>query len=63
MDDFYKKRNFADACRVCGIDESIYQPINPTKKYAKNHQIPLSRRVPLLRQIFGSWKIYDPKDA
>lgn len=63
MDDFYRKRSFADACRACGIGESIYQPSSPAKKYAKNHPIPLNKRVPLLRQIFGSWKIYDPKDA
>jgi hypothetical protein len=63
MDDFYKARSFKDACRTCGIGESIYQPNNPTKKYAKNHPVSLSKRVPLLRQLFGIWKIYDPKDA
>lgn len=63
MNDFYRKRSFSDACRVCGIGESIYQPSNPTKRYAKNHPIPLGKRVPLLRQIFGSWKIYDPEDV
>ena len=63
MDDFYKERSFADACRTCGIGESIYQPSNPTKMYAKNHNIPLNKRVPLFRQILGRWRIYDPKDA
>ncbi len=60
---FYKHRSFPDAARSCGTGESIYRAIDVYTKYAKNHPIPLQKRVPLLDRMSKDWIIYNPKEA
>lgn len=60
---FYKLRSFSDAVQSCGKGESIYRVIDGYTKYAKNHPIPLQKRVPLLDRMSKDWAIYDPKES
>lgn len=62
-DSYYKHRSFSSASRVCGKNESIYRAVDVYKKYAKNHQIPLSKRVSILDRLSKDWIIYDGKEA
>lgn len=54
--------NFADAVRTCHVSGSIYRVANPSKKYAKNHSIPLKQRVPEKEQLHDDWEEYDPEE-
>jgi len=56
-DNFYKERTFRDAVSVCKVSGSIYRASNTYKKYAKNHPVPLKKRVPLLDRISKDWII------
>jgi hypothetical protein len=60
---YYKHRSFYDASRACGISESIYRAVDVYTKYAKNHTIPLHKRVPLLDRLSKDWIIYDGKEV
>ena len=60
---YYRLRSFSDASRYCGMSESIYREVDVYTKYAKNHPIPLQKRVPLLDRLSKDWIIYDPKEA
>lgn len=58
-----KNYGFYDASRACGISESIYRAVDVYTKYAKNHTIPLYKRVPLLDRLSKDWIIYDGKEV
>ena len=60
---YYRLRSFSDASRSCGMSESIYRAVDIYTKYAKNHPIPLQKRVPLLDRLSKDWIIYDSKEA
>ena len=60
---YYKHRSFYGASRACGMNESIYRAVDVYTKYAKNHTIPLQKRVPLLDRLCKDWIIYDGKEA
>lgn len=55
----YKLRSFKEASTVCGIGESIHRCNSPHKIYAKNHNIPLYKRVPMLDKLSKDWIIFD----
>lgn len=60
---YYKHRSFYDAASACGMNESIYRAVDVYTKYAKNHTIPLHKRVPLPDRLCKDWIIYDGKDV
>ena len=60
---FYMLRTFRDAAASCGQGESIYRSANVYVKYAKNHPVPLSKRVPFLDRMSRDWVIFDPNEA
>lgn len=54
---FYKLRSFKSASKSCNVNESIYRFKN--KLYAKNHTIPLKKRIGLLDRLSKDWVIND----
>lgn len=60
---YYRLRSFPDASRACGMNESIYRAVDIYTKYAKNHPIPLQKRVSPLDRLSKDWIIYDGKEA
>lgn len=61
-DTYYSLRTFRDAASVCGVREQIYRQGDPSKKYAKNHPIPLKKQVSLLNRLSKDWVIQDDED-
>lgn len=59
---YYKQRSFYDASHACGMNESIYRSVDIYTKYAKNHTMPLQKRVPLLDRLCKDWIIWDGKE-
>jgi len=60
---YYMHRSFSDASQSCGIGEAIYRAVDVYKKYAKNHTIPLQKRVPFLDRLSKDWIIHDGREA
>lgn len=54
---FYKLRSFKNAVDNCGTGESIYRSSFCYNKYAKNHTIPIKKRVRFLDRISRDWVI------
>jgi len=53
---------FQEAIGKCHVRSAIYRESNPEKKYWKNHQVPLSARIPFKDHIHTDWEEYDPRD-
>ena len=53
---------FIKRCKCCHVSGYIYRKGNPSVKYAKNSQMPLSERVPKEEQAFDDWEEYDPDE-
>ena len=56
---FYKLRNFTNAYGTCKVSGYIYRLGKNSKKYAKNHDIPIKQRVPLFDRLSKDWVIND----
>lgn len=54
---------FEEATKICHVSAYIYRIGNPTKKYGKNHTIPLKERVPIEEQKYDDWYEYDPEES
>ena len=54
---------FAKACSSCHVRSAIYRSGNPSMKYAKNHHIPFTERVPAVDQAADDWFEWDPDDG
>ena len=54
--------DFKTAVRFCHVSAHIYRAGNPSKKYNKNHNIPLEERVPKSEQQHGDWCECDPEE-
>ena len=54
--------DFKEAVATCHVRSAIYRTCEPTKKYWKNHTIPIKERVPVADQQENDWQEYDPRD-
>ena len=53
---------FERVCRYAHVRSAIRRASKPHLKYWKNHQVPLSERVPVEDQRALDWEEYDPRD-
>jgi len=53
---------FEKAARTCHVRNWIYRRADPGRQYAKNHPVPLKKRVPRADQLCNDWEEHDPND-
>jgi len=51
-----------EAIDWCHVRSAVYRTSDPTKKYWKNHPIPLLDRIPKEDQDAMDWEEYDPRE-
>jgi len=54
--------NLEDAISSCHVRSAVRRTSNPSVKYWKNHNIPLTERIPQEEQSATDWEEYDPRD-
>ena len=52
---------FENAASQCMVRGCIYRASDPSVQYAKNHDVPLKDRVPLVDQVATDWRESDPE--
>ena len=51
-----------EAIKKCHVRSAVRRKSKPHKKYWKNHNLPIIKRVPFLDRFGNDWEEYDPRE-